>query len=256
MLIYGFEATYRFSMNVIRNTFFYLYCTSIFILSINTGAAAKPILKVATINVPPLSYMDPETMRVTGSVTKIVQARAKKCGLDVAFIFSPSWARAYQMAVSGTADGLIPTTYAESRLVDFEYSKPALVDLRPSLIVRKDSPFLRFNGLHILDGRRVGIRAKSLMGKAFDAKLASGSVTVVERMNSKGLAEALIKGEADFVVDSPDVINYNLGEVQVGEKVRVLEPSLGSSLQYLALSKKRSQAIAEGTAASNCLLEE
>ncbi len=241
-------------MNAICITFLRLCCTFAFILLIDSNVSAKPILKVATINVPPLSYMDPETMRVTGTVTKAVQDRAGKCGLDVAFIFSPSWARAYQMATSGTADGLIPTTYAESRLVEFDYSNPALVDLRPSLIVRKDSPFLRFNGLHILDGHRVGIRAKSLMGKDFDAKLASGSVTVVERINSKGLAEALIKGETDFIVDSPDVINYNLGEEQVGEKVRVLEPSLGSSLQYLALSKKRSQTISEGTSASNCLL--
>lgn len=215
---------------------------------------SQPILKVATINVPPLSYLNPKTMVVTGSVTQKVQDRAEQCGANVAFIFTPSWARAYQMALIGTADGLIPTTFSDKRLENFDYAKPAFVDLRPSLIVRQDSPFKRFSGLDILDGHRVGIRAKSLMGKDFDEKMESDAVTVVERMNSKGLAEALITGKADFIVDSPHVITYHLGAEQVEEKIRVLEPSLGPSLQHLALSKKRSEQFKAGTHLSNCIL--
>lgn len=236
---------------------FLIYLCSLLLLGcmpLTAQETSRPILKVATINVPPLSYLNPDTMVVTGSITKKVQERAGTCGADVAFIFTPSWARAFQMAVVGTADGLIPTTFSEKRLTDFDYAQPAFVDLRPSLIVRRDSSFLRFTGLHILEGRRVGIRAKSLMGKDFDAKLESGEVIVVERMNSKGLAEALMKGEADFIVDSPEVITYHLGIEQVENKIRVLEPSLGASLQYLALSKKRSTEFSPGSEISDCLL--
>lgn len=219
-------------------------------------ATSQPILKVATINVPPMAYMDPETMIVTGVVTHLVQERAAACNVTVAFIFTPSWARAYQMAVSGTADGLIPTTYTQSRLASFDYAMPAFYDLRPSLIVRQDSPFLRFTGLEQLDGKRVGIRAKAKLVKNFDDYIENGTVEIVERTNSKGLAEVLIAGTVDFIVDSPGVMAYHLGKDQMEEKVRVLEPNLGSSQQYLALSKKRQSQFAAGTALSECLLNE
>lgn len=215
----------------------------------------RPILKVAAINVPPLAYMHPDTMIVSGSVAERVQKRVESCGAVAAFIFSPSWARAYQMAITGTADGLIPTTYSESRLSDFDYAEPAFVDLRPSLIVRTDSPFYEYTGLDMLKGLRIGRRAKALMGKAFDEYVASGQVTLVERMTSKGLAEVLFEGQVDFIVDSPSVMTYHLGQDQVDAKVRILEPSLGQSLQYLALSKKRSAQFAENTKISACLLK-
>lgn len=232
-----------------------LWLATLFVMSHHSlNAEQIPILKVATINVPPMAYMDPETMIVTGEVTKLVQERSQACGAQVAFIFTPSWARAYQMALTGTADGLIPTTYTENRLSDFDYAQPPLYDLRPSLIVLQSSSYHRFIGLKMLAQSRIGIRAKAMLIKSFDDYLASGNVTVVERANSKGLAEALFAGQVDFIVDSPSVIRYQLGSDQVEEKVRILEPSLGQSLQYLALSKKRAAPFRQGTALSKCLL--
>lgn len=217
-------------------------------------ADPKPILKVATINIPPLAYMDQETMVVKGTITKKVQSLAEKCNAHVAFIFAPSWARAFNMALKGTADGLIPTTYAETRLKDFDYAKPGLADLGPSLIVRQDSNHIMNTGLDMLENKRVGIRANSIMGGKIDKKLNENTVSVIERADTKGLVQALLHNEVDFIIDSPNVIGYVIDEQLARNKIRILKPGLSVSMQYLALSKKRSGHFAPGTTTSDCLL--
>lgn len=234
----------------------FIACLPFNVATYATQAETIPILKIATINVPPLAYMDPDTMVVTGEVTNKVQDRAASCGVQVAFIFSPSWARAYKMALDGTADGLIPTTYTKDRLSDFEFAQPAFYDLRPSLIVLKESGYKQFTGLNMLQGKRVGVRSKAKLEPSFDAYAASGMLTAIERVNSKGLAEALFSAQAEFIVDSPGVMAYQIGATQMDAKVRVLQPSLGQSLQHLALSIKRSETFKSGTEVSNCLLNQ
>ncbi len=217
-------------------------------------AADKPTLRVSTIVVPPLVVHDTDNNSLSGTAVNAVRALAKQCGADVNFIITPSWNRAYMMAQIGIADGVIPTNYSEDRLAYFDFPSDPLVDMKPSLIVRIDSPAKHFSSLDMLRGKKVGVRTNALLEDKFDAYVRSGKATLVERSDSVSLVDELLSGRVDFIADSSAMIVYHLTESKIPERIRILEPPLGASGQFLALSKKRASSFASGTDLSHCLL--
>lgn|GEM_PF-1196162 len=217
-------------------------------------ATERVTLRVSTIVVPPLVVHDRENNRLSGTALDAVRALANRCGADVDFIITPSWNRAYMMAQLGIADGVIPTNFSEERLAYFDFPSEPLVDMKPSLIVRIDSPAKRFSGLDILKGKRIGVRTNALLEKDFDAYVRSNKATLVERSDSVSLVDELLSGRVDFIADSSAMIVYHLTRSKIPERIRVLEPPLGASGQFLALSKKRSASFAPETDLSHCLL--
>lgn len=237
---------------VFWRVFFFLHLLA---ASLNAHADAPAShLKIASFNVPPYVYKDVTTQEVHGLLSDEVRARASKCNINIELIVTPSWARAYQTAVVGTADGVIPTNYTDERAKLFDFAMPPLGEVNASVIVRYDSPHEHFTGLNMLDGQRIVKRAKGLLGKEYEAYEKLGKVTVVERLTSKDLAEELFSGRVDFIVANYSTIVFHLGAEQMESRVRVLSPTIGKSIQHLALSKKRSPDYAAGTPASNCLL--
>lgn len=223
-------------------------------ISFSSVSAEKPVLKIATIHVPPLTFLDDQTGEATGSIVQTARSVANRCGISIEFIYTPAWGRSYEMAASGIADGIIPTTYIDERLEHFDYAKHAYGNLFPSIIVRSNSEHNRLSGLDMMNGKRLAIRAKSIVNDALMEKINRGDIVPITRANTKSSLDALLSGEVEFMLASRDIVYFYLGKKQTVEKVRILEPSLGHTPQYLALSKKRSPIFAENTAFSDCLL--
>ncbi|SDD86514.1 substrate-binding periplasmic protein [Kordiimonas lacus] len=220
-----------------------------------TGSAADvPTLRVSTIVVPPLVMQDSGSKNIHGEAIDALQLLVETCGAEADLVVTPSWNRAYMMAQIGIVDAVIPTNFAEDRLSYFDFPTEPLVDMSPSLIVRVDSPFLRFSGLHILKGKKVAVRTNALLEQKFDAYIRSDQATLVERSDSISLVDELLSGRVDFIADSPTMIIYHMTESKIPERIRVLDPPLGRSGQFLALSKKRAPAFAAETEISRCLL--
>jgi len=215
---------------------------------------SRPDITAATVAIPPLVTYDKETGEVGGTAVAAAHAIARSCGLDLKITIPPSWARAYQMAVEGRADSLLPTTKNTERLDVLEFPAKPFFTLYPALVVREDSPFLRFTSLSMLDGHSVGIQPNMRLDPAFDSYIRSGPVTVVERGGAVSLLEELMAGRVDFLADSIMVLRHHLGASSIDGRVRALDPPLGETPQFFALSKKRRPHLAAGTAASACLL--
>lgn len=235
-------------------TGFLMGCLMIGSICASAGASDKPTIRISSIVVPPLVVRADPKADVTGSAVEAARALAHACGANTDFIITPSWNRAYMMAQIGIVDGVIPTNFSEDRLAFFDFPKEPLVDMSPTLIVRKESPVMAFTSLDILKGKRVGVRTNALLEDKFDAYVRSDQAILVERSDSRSLVDELLSGRVDFIADSPAMIIYHITESNVPKRIRVLDPPLGHSGQFLALSKKRSAAVADGTALSKCLL--
>lgn len=238
-----------------------MYHQSVFISLLSTVIfafsgvfASDKTLKVASFNVPPYVYLDAATNQVHGTLADIVRTRADHCNIAIDYVIAPSWARAYQTAVEGTADALIPTNYTSERAKLFDFAEPSIGEVNASVIVREDSPHEHFTGFHMLDGQHIVKRAKGLLGEQYERYEKLGKMKVVERLTSKDLAEELLSGRVDFIIANYSTIAFHLGEEKIGPRVRVLTPTVGRSVQHLALSKKRAASFAANTEISNCLL--
>lgn len=216
--------------------------------------SSRPDITAATVAIPPLVTYDKQTGAVGGTAVAAAHAIADKCGLTLNITIPPSWARAYQMAVEGRVDSLLPTTKNIERLEVLEFPAKPFFTLYPALVVREDSPFERFTSLSMLDGRSVGIQPNMRLDPAFDSYIRGGSVTVVERGGAVSLLEELMAGRVDFLADSIMVLRHHLGASSIDGRVRALDPPLGETPQFFALSKKRRPHLAGGTPAARCLL--
>lgn len=210
-------------------------------------------LRVSTIIMPPfieISPGDPPHGQAVEAVTKLAQ----HCGLEAQVIIMPSWSRAFTSAQSGITDALIPANYSKERAKHFDFPATPLLTVEPRLFVRKDSPFTTFAGLPMLDGFGVAVRKNAILEARFDTYIRADTVTLVERGESRAMMDDLLSGRVDFVASPPTMFEAALKAHGLMDRVRSLEPALGKSVQYLALSKKRATAIADGTPASSCLL--
>ncbi|NVJ97081.1 MAG: transporter substrate-binding domain-containing protein [Alphaproteobacteria bacterium] len=231
-----------------------LGCLTAALIGTHSGATDTPTIRISSIVVPPLVLRDEKSEAISGTAVEALRRLAEKCGVGTEIIITPSWNRAYMMAQIGIVDGVIPTNYAEDRLEFFDFPSKPLVDMSPTLIVRKDSSVTTFSSLEMLAGKRVGVRTNALLEDKFDTYVRSDKATLVERSDSKSLVDELLSGRVDFIADSPAMIIYHMTESNIPQRIRVLQPPLGHSGQFLALSKKRSPAFAEGTGLSECLL--
>ena len=233
-----------------------MLCASALIVSglFNGATAQQPTLTIATIETPPAAYKDPETKEARGLAVDKVRELAQKCGVNVEVSIKSAWSRAYEGTIEGKTDGIIPTTFTQERLALFDFSEPALFNFEISLLVPPSSEFTEFTGYDMLDGKVIGIRTGASMGQGIADYLATGKAEKMERVNSAGLARILFNKQADVLVDSAWSFPHHIGENRTKREMRVLQPALESSPQYLALSKNRNPAFAAGTEISNCLL--
>lgn len=228
-----------------------------FALFITLGSVAVPlraeVVRISTIVMPPFIEVTPGDAP-HGEAVETVTALAAACGLEAQVIIMPSWGRAFTSAQTGLTDAVMPANYSADRAVSFDFPVRPLLTLEPRLFVRAESVFTRYTGPQMLDNHGVAVRKNAILEAGFDAYVRAGTVALVERGESRAMMDDLLSGRVDFVASPPTMFEAALKAHGLQGRVRSLEPALGKSVQYLALSKKRGPAVAEGTPASSCLL--
>lgn len=216
-------------------------------------AIANEKLTVATIEVPPFVLRHPDTRKVTGAAIQNVQAQAKACNIELEFIVSPSWARAFNMATSGVVDGVLPTIKSADRETVLLFSAVPAVVNKMSLITHAESGFLHYEGLSMLDGKSLGKLRDGRVTKELDAYLEGGTVNVSSMRSYEVLLNNLLARRLDFIAGGMGVYVEYAKETGVLEQIRVLEPPLAAVPQYLALSKYRLEKLPALEQAYNCI---
>jgi ABC-type amino acid transport substrate-binding protein len=236
-----------------------VYRLTVFVLLVGFGDVALPshadALRISTIVMPPFIEVTPGDAP-HGQAVDAVTELAEACGLEPQVIIMPSWNRAFTSAQTGVTDAVIPANYSAERAEHFDFPDTPLLTVEPRLFVRKDSSFTAFTGFAMLDGHGVSVRKNAILEAGFDAYVRAGTVALFERGESRAMMDDLLSGRVDFVASPPTMFEAALKAHGLMDRVRSLEPALGKSVQYLALSKKRAAVIAEGTPASACLLGE
>ncbi len=237
-----------------RTVFVFLLCSLCLICSAASTAENKGIIRVSTLLMPPLSTLDKHTGAIGGTLITKAQKLANQCSLELEVIFAPNWMRAYTVAKNGLTDAVLPTKRNSERKAYFDFPSEPLMMLSFSLIVRKDSPYQSYTGLEALNGKRIGKNAGAMYEDGFDKFIHSDKVTLVEHGDMRFIIDELLTGRLDFAVDTPEMLLFQTQGTRVPDNIRLLEPAIGSDEQFLALSKRRTGHLANGTAASNCLL--
>lgn len=215
--------------------------------------AQAPVLRISTIVMPPFIEVSPGDAP-HGQAIDAVTRLATGCGLEVQVVIMPSWGRAFTSAQNGLTDAVIPTNYSDERAITFDFPATPLLTVEPRLFVRTDAPYVAYTGFAMLDGLGVAVRKNAILEAGFDAYVRAGTVALFERGESRAMMDDLLSGRVEFVASPPTMFEAALKAHGLMDKVRSLEPALGKSVQFLALSKKRAAVIADGTPASACLL--
>lgn len=223
------------------------------------GLAARadgPVdLTVTIVEFPPQLVWSSATQRVEGSAVDALQRLGDKCGASFTVILSPSWTRAYTMARSGKADGIMPLNFAEDRQQDFFYTKAPVFHMRTVLVVHRNSPVLRFDGLSILDGKTVGKLDNALIEPAFDAYITRDSVQVSERHTFDRLIENVARGRLDFAVGEYGSFRHWADVLGHSGQLRALDPPIGVVPVYLGLTRADVSELARQEKLRRCLVD-
>jgi len=221
------------------------------------GASANnQPLKVATIHVPPFVVVHPETGKISGLAVTAARHQAAQCKTSLEFVLSPAWNRAYRMAADGIADGLLPTIYSADRGAVLVFPEHPILQTKMSLIARRSKNGQAFTGLTMLNRKRVGKLAGGLISDDFESYIRSNEVVVFQRHSYRSLLENLAAGRLDFVVGDRQVFKYYQREYGFNDKLERLEPILGTTPQYFALSRKSLAAHPDSKGLFECLLNQ
>lgn len=196
-----------------------------------------PELRIVVVEFPPEILKNRETGEAEGQATIAVGRLASMCGLKARFIMSPSWRRAYSMALTGTAHAIMPLNHAPEREADFIYRQEPVFQMRTMLVVHRSSPLKRFRGLSDLDGLRVGKLDNSLIEPAFDAYIQSGKAILSERATFDQVMLSVARKRLDVGVGEMTSYRHWASVLGIEDELRALEPPLGVVPQYLGLSR-------------------
>jgi polar amino acid transport system substrate-binding protein len=84
-------------------------------------------LTITTVENPPLSYMDPNTREVTGTVTEVVKQVMAKAGIEYRIEVLP-WQRAYKMGLEEPNTCVYSTVVTDERKPLFKWVAPIATD--------------------------------------------------------------------------------------------------------------------------------
>jgi polar amino acid transport system substrate-binding protein len=183
--------------------------------------------------------------RITGAAPALAEAIAKEAGVPLKSTYQGSWAEAQQAVRDGKADMIVGVYYNDDRAQYLDYVKPAFVYDPVVVFVAKDRKF-PFKDQADLIGKKGATNKGESYGTAFDAFIKE-KLTVERTDGIDDAFDALVKGDADYVI-----AGYYPGEAEaarlgIKDKVEALEPALLSAEMFLAFSKKSPCASMAGT---------
>lgn len=227
----------------------------IFIICIFTSPAFAGVpLKVSTIRTQPLTIIKGSHTE-SGQTHGVTKARdfLAKCDVDMELVVMPSWSRAYNLAVSGRVDALMPTNYSKAREKDFFFPRHAFSSMAIVVFSHKENTVNRYTGPELFKGKKLGRLKGSLLTKEIDDYAAANNVTNIERATMESLFEALVQRKIDYAADQMFLNKADLAALEVDTWVKALMPPAGETPLYIAFSRKGSLAAPENAAVLKCL---
>lgn len=162
----------------------------------------------------------------------------RRCGVRANIIVAPSWSRAYNMALTGLVDGLMPANKSAERQQHFYFPQSSFTSMAVVVFTNKDNSETKFTGFDMFNGKKFGKLSGSLLTPAFDAFIQKENIEVLERTTLTGLFEMLVQKEVDYAADQALMDANTLKDLEVDDNVRALKPALETAPLYIAISKK------------------
>lgn len=212
-----------------------------------------PTFKIATIPRPAFMNHGETNDAPVPLDADYVGPLADKCGVRFEYIVSPSWNRVIQMAKAGIADAIIPTTKLPGREAFLIFPETPYQQAPVVLFTNVSNPATEFSGLSMMNTKRVGKIAGTMIEQRFDAYLKTGQANFVEVSSFEDLFGNLARGRLDYAGGHQEMSLRIINQLGASDKIKPLLPPMGYEGRYFAISKTGKLAQDKLSAAYLCL---
>lgn len=205
--------------------------------SIATGETDAGELLLATLEYPP--YVMNTDYGAQGLTVDIVSVAFARMGQAVSIRFFPI-ARGQQKLIDGEVDAFFSIKKTPEREQSMLFAKHALMQQNYVFFARKNAPW-RYDGTFAsVRGALIGVVNATSYGASFDAAVRSGVLPRIDvATDHLTNYRKLIAGRVDLVISSELVGRHYLAELEGGETIGVVGPTIETTRSYLAFSRKR-----------------
>jgi len=158
-------------------------------------------------------------------------------GQSVEFHVRP-WARCFEEARFGSADGLFAIYRFGEREQQFLFADEPLYVVHEHIFVRRGQPVDGVHWRDALRGKRVGIVNGSYHGQAYQEAAAQNLFAAVETANSaENLATMLVAGRIEAAFSTDELMDEVMS--RTGAPIEAVQPALEAMPVYVAFTRKR-----------------
>lgn len=205
-------------------------------LSAHAAGAVETCTKIVATGhpeYPVMAFKDGD--RIKGAAPLLIAEIAKSLDVPIDSQYMGTWAQAQSATREGKADMIMGVYYNDERAEYLDYVEPPFVYDPVVVFIANDNP-IDYAGQDDLIGKKGVANEGESFGTTFDAFL-KDKLTVTRVDGLKAAFDALLSGDADYVIapfypGSAEVVRLGLEE-----KVRSLEPELLSEELFVAFSK-------------------
>lgn len=183
---------------------------------------------------PVMAFKDGDEIK--GAAPSLVAEIAEELGVPFESKYMGTWAEAQSATREGKADMIIGVYFNDERAQYFDYVQPPFAYDPVQAFVASDKSF-EFKSQNDLIGKTGVANEGESFGPAFDSFL-KDKLTVTRVDGLKAAFDALLAGDADYVIAAYYPGTAELGRLGLVDKITALEPELFSEELFIAFSKK------------------
>jgi polar amino acid transport system substrate-binding protein len=214
-------------------------CLSVLLAATFSAYAAyadEPCKKIVATGHPEYPAMAfKEGSHIAGAAPLLVGEIAQELDVPFEAKYMGSWSEAQSAIRAGKADMIIGVYYNEERSKYLDYVQPPFAYDQVVVFVASDMPF-EFKGQDDLVGKKGVANEGESFGTTFDAFL-KDKLTVTRVDGLRAAFEALLSGQADYVIAPYYPGTAQLVRQDKDDKIVSLEPPLLSEELFVAFSK-------------------
>jgi polar amino acid transport system substrate-binding protein len=206
-------------------------------VSVSAARAEETCTKIVATGhpeYPVMAFKDGDEIK--GAAPSLIAEIAEELKVPFESKYMGSWADAQTAARKGKADMIIGVYYNDERAEYLQYVQPPFAYDPVQVFVANDARF-DFKGQNDLIGKKGVANEGESFGPAFD-KFLKDELTVKRVDGLKAAFDALLAGDADYVIAAYYPGSAELARLGLGDKIVSLEPELFSEELFVAFSKK------------------
>jgi len=212
-----------------------LSCVLIPLLLVGQAAAADPILLESDASSSRFVVKDGVA---SGLFADLLKEAFAAQGRPVEFHVRP-WARCFEEARAGTADGLFAIYRTAEREEQFLFSNEAFLVVHEEIFVRRGMAIDATHWREALRGKRVGIVNGSYHGRLYEEAAAENLFSVETANSVENLARMLAAGRIDAAFSTDELMGSALLRMNPPPPIEAAQPPVEARAVYLAFTRKR-----------------